>query len=404
MPATPLNASTPSPRHAIPSHPDRGPSAPAPSTIFPRAANSSGQGERPTSLLVGKVFEEARDRFRGRAGDAAGGLEPSSTEAEPDLMELDILGALNEEGISPDDFADIERDLDGSEMFGCDEAPNARADGVSRQPNRDEGAIAEIAPRGRGSLGSELEEQILSAFRSGKSVKEVEQTIAAQGLRVCRTTLYQRRKLALAFQHAGRIQQKILANPTASLLELRRMLRKDGLRIDAVTILEARRKLEPVAQISERPHTSGVERPRVGGSDAASPRVQDIADYLARPGAWRNDAGDYAPHAIANALGREVLIHNYPAGSGRSLRVPPMPTRTTVPGSPIKIFYAGGHYESYVRGQRVPVLGDGDCLFRAVLMNLHQTREVANEAVLDLRRRAAQDIRDHPADFQNFVG
>src|SRR5690606_5234505 len=108
---------------------------------------------------------------------------------------------------------------------------------------------------------------------------------------------------------------------------------------------------------------------RAEQAPAPAPRpslAEEVASFLEKPGNWNGDAGDYAPIAIANALRRMLVIH-YPASTGRlPMRIPPMPSRGAVSGSPIEVFYTGNHHEAVVDGRRVLVEPDGDSLLRAV--------------------------------------
>lgn len=140
-----------------------------------------------------------------------------------------------------------------------------------------------------------------------------------------------------------------------------------------------------------------------GAVDASAPNlaeVRKIADFLEVPGNWNAAAGDYAPTAIANALGRELVLRGYPA-SGKSLSVIP---NGPVSGPAIELAYSPGHYDAYIAGNPHRIRGDGDCLFRAALAGMNQNGAVSNEAVAGLRRLAAQEIRDNPGHYAPFVG
>jgi len=145
------------------------------------------------------------------------------------------------------------------------------------------------------------------------------------------------------------------------------------------------------------PHRPAAAATGLSGPDAA---VESIADFLARPRNWSAEAGDYAPKAIANALGRELVLRDFPV-RGKSWRVEP---RRRVSGPPIEIAYRPGHYDAYLGGRLHTIPGDGDCLFRAVLTSMRQERDIADDAVNELRKLAAQDVRNNHGDYVPFVG
>ncbi|WP_276200488.1 hypothetical protein [Chelatococcus sp. XZ-Ab1] len=138
-------------------------------------------------------------------------------------------------------------------------------------------------------------------------------------------------------------------------------------------------------------------RPADGG---ALPAVTQIADFLEVPGNWNAAAGDYAPTAIANALGRELVLRDYPA-SGKSLSVVP---HGPVSGPAVELVYSPGHYDAYIAGKLHRIQGDGDCLFRAALASMNQNGAVSDGAVAGLRRLAAQEIRNNPGHYAPFIG
>jgi len=78
--------------------------------------------------------------------------------------------------------------------------------------------------------------------------------------------------------------------------------------------------------------------------------------------------------------------------------------RGRVSGPPIEIAYRPGHYDAYLGGRLHTIPGDGDCLFRAVLTSMRQERDIADDAVNELRKLAAQDVRNNRADYVPFVG
>lgn len=136
--------------------------------------------------------------------------------------------------------------------------------------------------------------------------------------------------------------------------------------------------------------------PRVKERVAA---LEHIADFLEKPGQWNDEAGDFAPTVIAKALNRRIEIRDYPA-KGHSWH---LDARSQTSAPAIAVVYSPGHYDAYIAGRRVAMPADGDCLFRAVLASMHEAPVVSDDAVRDLRRLVAQDIRAHPNDYGEFL-
>jgi len=128
--------------------------------------------------------------------------------------------------------------------------------------------------------------------------------------------------------------------------------------------------------------------------------VAKAAAFLGKRGNWNADSGDLAAQAIANSLRRRLEIH-YPDRNRLPTRIDPLRSRGEATGNPIQLYYTGNHYDVVVDGRRVPVRGDGDCLFRAVLRGSGQQDTGSN--IEHLRSLAAQDLRNHPEDFRDFV-
>ena len=128
--------------------------------------------------------------------------------------------------------------------------------------------------------------------------------------------------------------------------------------------------------------------------------VENAANFLEQPGNWDADAGDFATHAVANSLRRPLEIH-YPDPDRVPTVIAPFASRGGATGAPIRLYYTGDHYNVLIGGRQVVVDGDGDCLFRAVLKGLGQQDNAPN--IQNLRRLAAQDIRNNPDDFRDFA-
>lgn len=147
------------------------------------------------------------------------------------------------------------------------------------------------------------------------------------------------------------------------------------------------------------PELEGVPAAQSARAEARVATLERIADFLERPGQWNDEAGDFAPAAIARALNRQIEIRDYPFEGHRWY----LEARGQTSERPISIVYSSRHYDAYIKGRRVAIPPDGDCLFRAVLAGIHETSEISDDAVRELRRLAAQDIRTHPEDYEAFL-
>ncbi|MFK4064111.1 OTU domain-containing protein [Brucella anthropi] len=138
------------------------------------------------------------------------------------------------------------------------------------------------------------------------------------------------------------------------------------------------------------------------GTGPVVSRIERFADLIETPGHWASQVGDITPIAIANALGRDLRIRDHPAvGKGATLIIQ---ARARTEERPIVIAYANRyHYRGVVGQNALPTSDDGDCLFRSVLMNLNQEKDVSASAVKELRSSAAAEMRKHSSYYQDFL-
>jgi hypothetical protein len=165
-----------------------------------------------------------------------------------------------------------------------------------------------------------------------------------------------------------------------------------------------------------------------GAGDANKDKIVEAAAYLEKFGEWTGEAGDLAPLAIANVLNLKINIvvvkdtkdedgklvtwekidrrkifcnaaAEIKAAKARGDRIDPDMRKLY---NEITVYYNGSHYDAHINNERVPIIGDGNCAFRAVLASLYQSN-ADDKAVRDLRSRVAAELLENWQQYEGFL-
>lgn len=144
-------------------------------------------------------------------------------------------------------------------------------------------------------------------------------------------------------------------------------------------------------------HGGGRSDPLSSSTDANRAALAQMRES----GRWNTAMGDLMPMALARKVGRDILIWNQRTGtstvfSGTEGR----PGHTSAKHQPPKagqlhlLRVNDNHYDAVVAGKRVPIPGDGNCLFASVSHALQQHGE--NRSAIQLRADAVDYLQGHP--------
>lgn len=134
--------------------------------------------------------------------------------------------------------------------------------------------------------------------------------------------------------------------------------------------------------------------------------ITEITNSIRQMGSWNNQAGDLVaqPSIISNVLGRSIQIIHCDT-NGTIARIDQSEYNPVQQLPPITLIYNGlDHYDVMLQHeqskqlQKIPVLADNDCFYRALLSALHNnpsyTRDTSSETTSQI-----QALRDQFADY-----